>query len=251
MTEQTTAAVTVNDHLILIEGKAASGKSASFMNFVNPEGVAYMNCENGKRLPFPAKFTQVTVTDPLQVPSSIEALNANPMFHTIIIDSLSFLMQMYESMHVLPAKDTMRMWGQYAQFFIRMMNDVVAKSDKTIIFTSHTTDTYNESEMVNETSATVKGSLKNVGIEAFFSMVVMARRMPISKLEPYEEGNALLNITEHERNLGFKYVFQVQLTRDTINEKIRHPLMMWSEKEVYIDNNAQLLINRLKEYYGA
>lgn len=36
-----------NDHLILIEGRSATGKSASFMNLSNPERVAYINCENG------------------------------------------------------------------------------------------------------------------------------------------------------------------------------------------------------------
>jgi len=250
MTEEVVAEA-INDQLILIEGKAAAGKSASFMDFDNPEGVVYLNCENGKRLPFPSKFYQKTITDPKQIPTFIEELEGHPNFHTIIIDSLSFAMQMFESMHVLPARDTMKMWGEYAQFFIRMMNNQVAKSSKTIIFTSHTTDNYNESELVNETSATVKGSLKNVGIEAFFSCVVMARRVPVTKLEPYEEGNDLLNITEQERNLGFKYVFQVQLTKDTINEKIRHPLRMWSDREVFIDNNSQLLINRLNEYYGS
>ena len=240
----------VNDHLVLVEGKAASGKSASFMDLTNPERVAYMNCENGKKLPFPCKFTQVVVTDPLQVPNSIAALNGSPDYDVILVDSLSFLMQMYESNYVLPSANTMKMWGEYAQFFIRMMNNVVAASDKTIIFTSHVTDNYNEAEMVSETSATVKGSLKNVGIEAFFSCVIMARRMPITKLEPYEENNALLNITDNERRLGFKYVYQVQLTKDTINEKIRHPLKMWNDQEVYIDNNMQLVMNRLKEYYG-
>jgi len=241
---------TVNDHLILIEGKAASGKSASFMDFENPERVAYMNCENGKRLPFPAKFTQVTVTDPMQVPQSIASLNGNDKFDVIIVDSLSFLMQLYESHYVLTSANTMKAWGDYAQFFIRMMTDAVAKSDKVVIFTSHIEDTYNESEMITESAATVKGSLKKVGIEAYFSCVIMARRMPVTKLEQYEANNELLNITDRERALGFKYVFQVQFTKETIHEKIRHPLKMWSDQEVFIDNNVQFVINRLKEYYG-
>lgn len=35
-----------NDHLILVCGKSATGKSASLMNLKNPEGVIYLNCEN-------------------------------------------------------------------------------------------------------------------------------------------------------------------------------------------------------------
>jgi len=36
----------MNDHLVLISGKSAGGKSASLMNLRNPEGVMYLNCEN-------------------------------------------------------------------------------------------------------------------------------------------------------------------------------------------------------------
>ena len=47
-----------NDHLVLLCGKSATGKSASLMGLKNPEGVLYLNCESGKRLPFKAKFIQ-------------------------------------------------------------------------------------------------------------------------------------------------------------------------------------------------
>jgi hypothetical protein len=45
-----------NDNLVLIVGKSSHGKSASLMGLKNPEGVMYLNCEAGKKLPFPAKF---------------------------------------------------------------------------------------------------------------------------------------------------------------------------------------------------
>ncbi len=37
----------VNDHLVLIVGKSAAGKSACLMGLKNPEGVFYLNCEAG------------------------------------------------------------------------------------------------------------------------------------------------------------------------------------------------------------
>lgn len=37
----------VNDKLVLISGKSASGKSASLRNIKNPGGVVYLNCEAG------------------------------------------------------------------------------------------------------------------------------------------------------------------------------------------------------------
>ena len=45
----------------------------------------------------------------------------------------------------------MKAWGEYAQFMKNMMAQNVAKSTKNIIFTAHTSDIFNESEMVNET----------------------------------------------------------------------------------------------------
>ena len=39
-----------NNHLVLVSGKSSSGKSASLMNMDKPEGVMYLNCENGKKL---------------------------------------------------------------------------------------------------------------------------------------------------------------------------------------------------------
>lgn len=35
-----------NDHLVLVSGASASGKSASLMGLKDQEGVIYLNCEN-------------------------------------------------------------------------------------------------------------------------------------------------------------------------------------------------------------
>jgi RNase adaptor protein for sRNA GlmZ degradation len=37
----------MNDHLVLVSGKSASGKSASLMFMDDPKGVMYLNCESG------------------------------------------------------------------------------------------------------------------------------------------------------------------------------------------------------------
>lgn len=241
-----------NDHLILIEGRSATGKSASFMNLSNPERVAYINCENGKKLPFNSKFAQVTVTDPHQVPSAIAELQGNPNYDVIVIDSLSFLMQMYEQQRVVTAepKNLMKSWQDYGSFFVSLMQQYVAASDKAIIFTCHVDDKYNESEMITETKAAIKGFAGKVGAEAYFSCVLMARRMKVKDLEKYEEGNSLLTITDRERALGFKYVFQTQHTTETIYEKMRSPIGMWSDQETFIDNDTNLVLERLRKYYS-
>lgn len=237
-----------NDHLVLLCGKSATGKSASLMNLENPEGVMYLNCESGKKLPFRAKFKQYVITDPLQVIEAFEAAEGMADVHTIVVDSLTYLLDMYESLYVLNSANTMQAWGQFAQYFKTLMQQHVAKSTKNVIFIAHTSDTLNENEMAIETKVPVKGSLKNNGIESYFTVVIASKKVPLKTLKDY--GSELLTITPEEEALGYKYVFQVKITKDTVNERLRGPLGLFDTKETYIDNNMQLVLNRLHEYYS-
>lgn len=239
---------TLNDHLILISGKTCSGKSASLMTLRNPERVAYLNCEGGKRLPFASKFKQATVTNTDEVTTAIAELSSNDNIDVIIIDSLSFLMQMYEITRIRVSDDSRTEWGEYAAYFINLMHQLVAKSPKVIIFTSHVDDKYNEADMCVETKAVIKGGVGKLGVEAYFSCVVMAKRMDIDVLKKYE--NDYLHITEEDELVGYKNVFQTRHTKSTINERIRHPIGMWSINETFIDNNVQYVMDRLKQFYG-
>ena len=238
----------VNDHLVLLCGKSATGKSASLMGLDKPEGVMYLNCEAGKRLPFKAKFKQFTITDPLQVIEAFGAAEDMPDIHTIVVDSLTYLLDMYESIYVLPSANGMKAWGDFAQFFKNLMQQSVAKSTKSVIFTAHTADTLNESEMLMETKVPVKGSLKNNGIESYFSAIISSKKVSLKNLKEYS--SPLLTITPEEEALGFKYVYQVRITKETVNERLRGPLGLFSTQETFMDNNMQLVMNRLKEYYA-
>jgi len=238
---------TVNDNLVLIAGKSATGKSASLMGLKNPEGVMYLNCEAGKKLPFRAKFKQFTITDPLQVFEAFDAAEGMADVHTLVIDTVTYLLEMYESLYVLNSANTMKAWGDFAQYFKALMQDKVAKSTKNVIFLAHTADRLNESEMAVETAVPVKGSLKNNGIESYFSLVIATKKVPLKVLKDY--GSDLLTITPEEEALGFKYVFQSRITKDSVNERLRGPLGLFDTKETFIDNNMQLVLNRLHEYY--
>lgn len=236
----------VNDHLILISGKSASGKSASLMAMDAPEGIIYLNCENGKKLPFKTKFKEFTITDPAQVYRAFAEAEKMPEIHTIVVDTLTYMMDLYESTKVLTASDTMKAWGNYAQFMKVLMNSVVAKSTKNVVFLAHTSDVLNESEMINETVVKVKGSLMNQGIESFFTNVISTKKLPLSKIANI---NDLYTVTPEEEAQGFKYVYQTKLTKETVNERIRAPMGMWAANETFIDNNLQNVLDRLHEYY--
>lgn len=237
-----------NDHLVLLCGKSATGKSASLMALDKPEGVMYLNCEAGKKLPFRAKFKQFVITDPLQINEAFDAAEGMADVHTIVVDSLTYLLDMYESSYVLNSANGMQAWGQFAQYFKVLMQQYVARSTKNVIFIAHTADTLNEGEMIMETKVPVKGSLKNNGIESYFTIVIASKKVPLKTLKDYS--SEFLNITPEEEALGFKYVFQTKITKESINERLRGPLGLFDTKETYIDNNLQLVLNRLHEYYA-
>lgn len=243
----------VNDHLVLLGGQSAAGKSASLMALNEPankpEGVMYLNCEAGKRLPFRAKFKQFTITDPFQVYEAFDEAENMPDVHTIVVDTLTYLLDMYESLFVMNSANGQKAWGEFFQYYKNLMQQYVARSTKRVVFLAHTLAVLNEGEMVLETKVPVKGALKNNGIESYFSCVIAAKKVKLKELAEYK--NKFLTITPEEEALGFKYVFQTRLTKDTVNERLRGPMGLWDTAETYIDNNMQFVFDRLHEYYDA
>ena len=237
-----------NRNLVLLGGKSASGKTASLRNMKDPKGVLYLNCESGKELPFAGNFRVKTIKHPSQVPAIFAKAEETPEIHTIIVDSLTYLMDMYESQLVLTAANGMKAWGEYAQFFKNLMQQQVSVSRLNVIILAHTSDVLNEGDMVMETMVKVKGSLMTNGIESYFNNVISAKKVPLTELEGQESD--MLNITEEEEMLGFKYVFQTRLTKKTVNERIRGPLAMWGTTEIFIDNDLQMVLEKLQSYYS-
>lgn len=238
----------INDQLIGIVGESASGKSASLQFLPNPERVMYLNCEAGKRLPFKNKFKNFTVTDPFQVHEAFDHAAASGDYDIIVVDTITFLMDMFESLYIVNAANTMQAWGQYAQFFKTLMQDKVASSKQAVIMLAHTRSELDEKAMEYRTAIPVKGSLKNNGIEAFFSTVVATKKVSLKDLEPYSSD--LLTISERDKLLGYKHVFQTQLTKQTVGERIRSPMGLFTHEQTFIDNDAAKLLKHLNDYYA-
>jgi hypothetical protein len=239
-----------NDNLILVVGESAAGKSVSLKGLRNPEGVSYANCESGKKLPFKSGFKEFVITDPYQVYTMFDWLEnekRKDKYHTAVVDTVNFMMDMYESVHVVGSKNTMGAWGDYGQFFRNLMQQKVASSTKNVIMLAHVIGSLNEELGYMEYTTPMKGALKGK-VEAFFSQIIGARRVPLRTLEGFE--NPLLTITPRDEQLGFKHVFQTQLTKETVGWRIRGPMDMWSYEETFINNDVQLVLDRTHEYYG-
>ena len=239
----------MNNNIVLISGKSTTGKSTCLKDIEDLNGVLYLNCESNKALTFPNanKVRAKTILDPYTIYALFDKAEKSDKIHTIVIDSLTYLMDMFESTKVLTSTNTMKAWGQYAQFMKNMMAQNVANSNKNIIFIAHTSDIFNESEMVNETMVKVKGSLMNTGVESYFSTVIGCKKVPLKNLEGYK--SKFLSYNDEEKLLEYKYVYQTKLTKDTVNERIRSPMRMWDTQETFIDNNLQHILDRLHTYY--
>lgn len=239
-----------NDNLILIVGESAAGKSVSLRGLRNPEGVFYANCESGKKLPFKSGFKEKIISDPYVIYTLLQGLESEKQkakYHTAVIDTINFAMDMFESVHVRNAANTMGAWGDYGEFFRNLMQQYVAPSSKNIIMLAHVVGNLNEELGYMEYTVPFKGALKGK-VEAYFSQIVGARRVPLRVLEDYE--NPLLTITKRDEALGYKHVFQTQPTKETVGWRIRGPMEMWSFEETFIDNDVQLVLDRTHQYYN-
>lgn len=238
----------INDQLVFITGESSTGKSASLMNIRNQDRWMYLNCESGKRLPFKNNFDSYTITDPYDVYNAIAAASEGDDYDGVIIDTVTFLMEMFESKYIIGSENGQAAWGAYQQFFKNLMQVHVAGSPKSFIFLGHTRTEYDEASLTNRTAVPVKGALKNNGLEAYFSTVVSTKKIALKDLEDGDP--ELLHISPQDEALGFKHVFQTQLTKQTVGDRIRSPMGMFTREQTFMDNDAQLLLDHLHAYYG-
>ena len=240
-----------NPKSILICGESGHGKSASLMSMAERYDVLYLNCESGKPLPFKNKWKKVTITDPEDIMDFLEELEAlgddNP-YKIIIVDTVSFMMDLYETVHVIGSADTQSAWGRYGQFFPRLMIQT-AKVNAFFIFLGHLDSQLDEAEGYMRQSVPVKGAMAKKGIESRFTTVLYVKKMRVKDIEKTNYDGPLLNITEKEKLKGFKHVFLTDSDKTTIGGRIRTPIGMFKDEELYIDNDAQNVIKRLLDYY--
>jgi len=239
-----------NPHSILICGESGAGKSMSLYSLRDRTDVLYLNCEGGKPLPFKNKFKNKVITDPEDIIdwlAQLEELGSENPYNFVVIDTISFMMDMYETVYVIDSANTQKAWGNYSQFFKRLIN-ASSKVNAFFIFIGHLDRELDEEAGVFRTSVPVKGALKKKGLEAYFTTVVNVSKETIKDLQKYPE-NSMLNITEEEKELGFKHVFQTRTTKKTVGDRIRSPMGMWDRSELYIDNDLTPVIKRLIAYY--
>ena len=236
-----------NKNIVLVMGPPNTGKSTSLMKMTNQERMVYLNTDL-KELPFQDRFkANVEVANALDVLGYIAEIEQQPDVDGVVLDTLSFLMSMYERQYVINAANGQAAWGGYGNFYRDFIHDIKAGT-KDYAILAHEDTQLNETSMQMESKVPVKGAVGRMGVEADFTTILSTKQMPITKLEGHE--NALLTITDEEREDGLKYVFCTRVTKESAGQKMRSAMGLWDRSELYIDNDLQQVFTRLKEYYG-
>lgn len=235
-----------NKNIVLVMGKPNTGKSTSLRNLPQ-HTMAYLNTDL-KEIPFKDNFlASVEVADAMAIYDFIDEIESNPDVTGAVLDTLTFLMSMYERQYVVSAPNTQKAWGDYGNFYREFIHAIKAGT-KDYAILAHEDTFLNEQSMTMESRVPVKGSVGKVGVEADFTTILSTMQVPVKKLENYS--NDLLRITDEEAEDGVKYVFCTRVTKETAGGKMRSPMGLWKREELYIDNDINQVFNRLKEYYS-
>lgn len=236
-----------NNHIVLVMGKPNTGKSTSLRNLKNQESMIYLNTDL-KALPFKSKFLKtIDVADAMDVIGYIQQIEEVPTVTGAVLDTLTFLMSMYERQYVLNATNTQKAWGDYGNFY-RDFIHAIKSGTKDYAILAHEDTILNEQTMQMESKVPVKGSVGKTGVEADFTTILSTKEISVKKLEAYQ--NDLLHITDEEREDGVKRVFCTRISKEFIGDKTRSAMGLWKRNELFIDNDLDQVFTRLREYYA-
>lgn len=238
-----------NKNIVMIMGKPNTGKTASLRN-LDQGSMVYLNADL-KDVPFVDRFmSNVEIADANDVLGFIEDIEQTEEVSGAVLDTVTFLMQMFERQYVAPfagTKTGQSAWGDYGNFYRNFIHAIKSGS-KSYVIMAHEDESLNEQSMLMESRVPVKGAVGKVGVEADFTTILRTMQMPVKKLEGFE--NDLLHITDEEREDGVKYVFQTRITKESAGSKMRSAMGLWARNELYIDNDVQQVFDRLNTFYG-
>ena len=239
--------MSTNNHIVLVMGKPNTGKSTSLRNLKNQESMIYLNTDL-KALPFKSKFLKtIDVADAMDVIGYIQQIEEVPTVTGAVLDTLTFLMSMYERQYVLNSTNTQKAWGDYGNFY-RDFIHAIKSGTKDYAILAHEDTILNEQTMQMESKVPVKGSVGKTGVEADFTTILSTKEISVKKLEAYQ--NDLLHITDEEREDGVKRVFCTRISKEFIGDKTRSAMGLWKRNELFIDNDLDQVFARLREYYA-
>lgn len=238
---------------VLLAAESAQGKSYSLRHLGkdNPKSVAYLSCEAGKGTPFKNQFTTLKsgISNPHEAVQFFNQVEQMDHIEYCVLDGFNYLMDMFESQQ----KNGYDGWKDYAEFIKDFMQQTVGTSKKKWIIIAHTYKELMDNGQYRY-YVPIKGSASKTGLESWFNVVIYSVKIPLKKAkEMIDQGKVdpeLFHISEDEEIEGVKYCYQVRSTAETSEGRIRSLAGMWNAKQIYIDNDAELLMKHLSAYFA-
>lgn len=206
---------------VMIIGSSGSGKSSSLRN-LNPEETAIIKCQN-KELPFrkgDTKFKSVVINKAEDIVKMVSLLlQKRPNIKTIVIDDLIYL-----SVNSFMSRSKERGFDKFTDiatelYTVLTLPDVIDRNDLTFIYLTH-------SEVNPSTNET---NVRTIG------------KMVSEKVVP--EG--LFTIVLEACVVDGEYKFMTHNVSG--NSIVKSPMDMFEED--YIDNDCNLVLEAIKNYY--
>jgi hypothetical protein len=238
-----------NKNVVLIMGAPNTGKTASLRFLKKQQEIMYINFDL-KELSFnDDKFAnKIDVPDAVNILGIVDQIEAADSISGAILDTLTFAMSMFERQYVSPhagSQKGQQAWGDYANHYNALLHKIKSGT-KDYFVLAHDMAEYDKEAQKVVSKVPVKGAVGRTGVEADFTYVFTAQVIETKKLQNPKFQNKLLNITEEELEDGEKYVFQTRPYKGTGNT-CRSPMGTWDRSELYIDANAQMIKDRIKQ----
>lgn len=197
-----------NQKIFLLVGASGSGKTSSMRN-MPLEKTALLNTEQKTMLPFRGAkrlYKHGVISNVDTFMPALDVLIADEKVEYIVLDSLSFLLNMFEMQKVRTAVNTMKAWGDYGAFYKEIIHKIKA-SKKNFVIMVHPKEFYDEKSQMMITNAFSKGS--NSGfIEADFNVVV------------YTD-----NYIDEDGMPGYRFL--VKKTKESLGKSVKSPFDMF------------------------
>lgn len=218
----------VVDKTMLVVGDSGFGKTTALRTLPLGETI-YINVDK-KTIPFnsSALYKHVKLESTGQLINGLIAAEEDPQAKYIVIDTLTFLGDLFFTEQIENSANKMEGWGKYKSY-INQIIDMGKSSNKHYIFLAHAQDVYDEKELITKTFAKIQGSLKGGGLEAHFTFVFYAKVLTDADGMP-------------------QYKFQTNKTKGSTGVSAKTPMGCFSE--AYIDNDVMFAMNTIDTFYG-
>jgi len=218
-----------NKKMILVVGPTGSGKTTSLRNLDKTKTV-YIDFDRKAIKAFRdmdkfREWVKIDFIDHLM--PGLAGLESDPECDTIVIDTLSFALDMFVAQKIDTAADTRAAWGDYKKWYKEMIH-FAKSSSKSYIFLTHEKSSYNEASMEVKTTAYAQGSISGM-IEADFAVVAYSHKY-------VDEATGLP-----------AYGFLVGPTKDTIALSAKSPMGMFGSP-LLKDNDVIELLEAADSY---